>query len=65
MIADELRRQADQFIDLRELEKDICRLTNGRDRRPPPAPQAEPEYYDDEDEDEDEIDTTPGGSHKL
>ncbi|RIA55535.1 NYN domain-containing protein [Dichotomicrobium thermohalophilum] len=62
MIADELRRQADQFIDLRELEKDICRVSNGRDRRPP-APQAEPEFYDDEDDDE--IDTAPEGSHKL
>jgi uncharacterized LabA/DUF88 family protein len=25
MVADELRRQADQFIDIAELEKDICR----------------------------------------
>jgi uncharacterized LabA/DUF88 family protein len=25
MVADELRRQADQFIDLADLEKDICR----------------------------------------
>jgi hypothetical protein len=25
MVADELRRQADQFIDIADLEKDICR----------------------------------------
>jgi uncharacterized LabA/DUF88 family protein len=36
MVADELRRQADQFIDLSDLQKDICRTTqrpleNGRD----------------------------------
>jgi len=63
MIADELRRQADEFIDLRELEQDICRVSNGRERRPPPAPHSEPEFYDDEDDDE--IDTAPEGSQKL
>jgi len=64
MIADELRRQADEFVDLRELEKDICRVTNGRDRRPPPAPQSEPGFYDD-DEDDGEVDTAPDGSRQL
>jgi uncharacterized LabA/DUF88 family protein len=34
MVADELRRQADQFIDLADLQKDICRTQrpeNGRE----------------------------------
>jgi len=30
MVADELRRQADQFIDLADLEKDICRDPSAR-----------------------------------
>ncbi len=29
MIADELRRQADQFYDLRDLENEVCRVSNG------------------------------------
>jgi uncharacterized LabA/DUF88 family protein len=60
MIADELRRQADEFIDLRELENDICRVSNGRDRRPPPAP--EPEFYDEDDDEDDDINPAPQGS---
>ena len=60
MIADELRRQADEFIDLRELENDICRVSNGRDRRPPPA--AEPEFYDEDDDEDDDINPAPPGS---
>jgi len=60
MIADELRRQADEFIDLRELENDICRVSNGRDRRPPPA--AEPEFYDEDDDEDDDINPAPQGS---
>lgn len=37
MVADELRRQADQFIDIADLEKEICRDPSdrtGRDRMP-------------------------------
>lgn len=30
MIADELRRQADQFLDLADLEKEIGRALNGK-----------------------------------
>ena len=55
MVADELRRQADQFIDLADLEDQVCRdpasrpRARGRDggpapspaRRPAPAPHAE------------------------
>ncbi|MCB1485793.1 MAG: NYN domain-containing protein [Hyphomicrobiaceae bacterium] len=33
MVADELRRQADQFIDLADLESQICRDANGRPQR--------------------------------
>jgi uncharacterized LabA/DUF88 family protein len=29
MVADELRRQADQFLDLADLEKEIARTHNG------------------------------------
>jgi len=60
MIADELRRQADEFIDLRELENDICRVSNGRDRRSAPAP--EPEFYDEDDDEDDDINPAPQGS---
>jgi uncharacterized LabA/DUF88 family protein len=34
MVADELRRQADQFIDLADLEQLICRDATGRTTRP-------------------------------
>jgi len=66
MIADELRRQADQFIDLRELESEICRVSNGRDSRRQAA-QAEPEadFYDDEPDDDGDVNPAPRGSHKL
>jgi uncharacterized LabA/DUF88 family protein len=33
MVADELRRQADQFIDLSDLENEICRVAGDRERR--------------------------------
>lgn len=47
MIADELRRQADHFIDLEELREKVGRASNGR-----PAPRG-PVEYDDEDDDYD------------
>ena len=60
MVADELRRQADQFIDLADLEDQICRDPATRPapgtrpapaaRRRSPAP-ATLDYPDDEDED--------------
>ena len=61
MVADELRRQADQFIDLADLEDQICRdpatrpvrepRERGRARRPPPRPSpATLDYPDDEEE---------------
>ncbi len=37
LVADELRRQADEFIDLTELMPEIARAHDGRDRRPPRA----------------------------
>jgi uncharacterized LabA/DUF88 family protein len=43
MIADELRRQADTFLDLTDLEQDVAR--QGGDRRPPA------DDYDDEEDD--------------
>lgn len=46
MVADELRRQADQFIDLRDLEHEICRIGNGRDARGQVA--REGKFHDDE-----------------
>ena len=57
MVADELRRQADHFVDLADLEKHICRDRNGRPapaRGRPMAATARParlEEFDDEDED--------------
>ena len=57
MVADELRRQADQFIDLADLEDQICRDPATRPapgtrvaRRPSPAPAAATLEYPDDDE---------------
>ncbi len=51
MIADELRRQADRFIDLNDLSGEIARgqSEGGGQRRPrmTPADDAEEEFYDD------------------
>src|ERR1700733_13718170 len=59
MVADELRRQADQFVDLADMEDQICRdpatrpvrdpATRPVSRRPAPVPSTL-EYPDDEDE---------------
>ncbi len=68
MIADELRRQADQFIDLRDLEADIGRASNGRQARNPRVePEEEQEYYDDDDEHDADQDVSDvqNGSHKF
>jgi len=62
MVADELRRQADQFIDLADLEEQICRDPATRPVREPgqrvamgrraaPAPAPAPLDYPDEDDD--------------
>jgi hypothetical protein len=67
MIADELRRQADQFIDLRDLEADIGRASNGRPGRTNPRPEPEddePDYYED-DEDDLDVSDVQNGSHKF
>lgn len=40
MVADELRRQADQFIDLADLEQVVCRDSGGTGARPPAAAKA-------------------------
>jgi uncharacterized LabA/DUF88 family protein len=53
MIADELRRQADAFVDLGELQPFIARQHGGR---PPVEPQAEQRDEDVEDEYDDEYD---------
>jgi len=63
MIADELRRQADQFIDLRELEDEICRVSNGRHSRQNRAESDEHAIYDDDDDLE--ASEIQNGSHKL
>ncbi len=59
MVADELRRQADQFIDLVDLQKDIARTNGPRAQtRPPVTPVTQPDddadEYEDDFEDEDE-----------
>jgi uncharacterized LabA/DUF88 family protein len=57
MVADELRRQADQFIDLADLEAQICRDPASRPQREPRAyaprgnqgsPAGESSYQDDD-----------------
>lgn len=52
MIADELRRQADQFIELESLRATIGRNQDGRQLAPLSAEEEDEDYYDDEDEDE-------------
>ena len=49
MIADELRRQADRFVDLSSMEKEVARSGGGGHRPAPEEPQSD--YYDDDDED--------------
>ncbi len=48
MVSDELRRQADQFIDLADLREDFGRSGDNRRERQP-APRND-DYYDDEDD---------------
>ena len=49
MIADDLRRQADHFIDLVTLRKDIGRDPADRpDRHPTPAPVNDDDFEDDD-----------------
>lgn len=62
MVADELRRQADQFIDIADLESQICRDPGGRLPREramsPKAPSAqgrEPGFVEDDDLAEEEV----------
>ncbi len=55
MIADELRRQADQFVDLDTLRGAIGRNQDGRHQSLPAADDDDDEYYDDEDEDDVEV----------
>lgn len=45
MIADELRRQADQFIEIADLESQICRDGGSRPQREPRAFQARPPAF--------------------
>src|ERR1700741_5530172 len=60
MVADELRRQADQFIDLADLEEQICpdppsrpvREPGSRPTRRPPAPEPTKLEYPDEDQED-------------
>ena len=62
MVADELRRQADQFVDLYDLEQQICRDPSGRvpreqaprhaPQRPGPASGPVPAALKDDEEDE-------------
>ena len=59
MVADELRRQADQFVDLADLEQVICREQSVPRQAPPSraprsraplGPEAEPARFDDDEE---------------
>ena len=52
LAADEVRRQADVFVELADLRPEIERAR--AERRPPPRAAADDDYYEDEDEDEDE-----------
>ncbi|MDP6350947.1 MAG: NYN domain-containing protein [Alphaproteobacteria bacterium] len=56
MVADELRRQADTFIELQDLEDSIARAPQHRDhgRYQEPEPEPEDDYDDDEDYEDDD-----------
>ena len=56
MVADELRRQADVFLELQELSTQIARMHSDRPARPAQAsvPVRDPEGLEDEDEDDDD-----------
>ena len=58
MIADELRRQADNFIELSDITQQIARANHhgSRDSAPPPRREARPSTEDDYDEGDDLID---------
>lgn len=59
MIADELRRQADVFIDLTDLQNEVCRGHNDQSRnttRSTPPSEAEAKFDEDEDDDYDDED---------
>lgn len=66
MVADELRRQADDFIELRDIKGEIARSGGHHPHhtpRPAPAPE---EAFDDEDEDDDApMPATPGDFANL
>jgi uncharacterized LabA/DUF88 family protein len=53
MIADDLRRQADVFIDLRDISAQIARDTSNRPPRRETTPAGAADYDDDEDYDDD------------
>lgn len=58
MVADELRRQADNFVELRDLEGEIARVRDDSHHAPARAPVEEvdeEEYEEDEYEDDDEF----------
>ncbi len=66
MVADELRRQADHFVELDEIRPEITRVHHGRDEnlrhqdarhRPVDPDREEAEYEDDDGEDEEIADT--------
>jgi len=46
MVADELRRQADNFIELQDLQAMICRLPGSKDDRPSPSLDELPDHDD-------------------
>ena len=56
MVADELRRQADQFIELRDIENDICRISkSGSSGNDTDSNQDYEEIGDDFDADEEDV----------
>ncbi|TQV80612.1 NYN domain-containing protein [Denitrobaculum tricleocarpae] len=50
MVADELRRQADSFLDIYDLQPKIERQSGGETRRPAPEPGVEEDDFDDYDD---------------
>jgi len=62
MIADDLRRQADVFVELRDLQNDIARAATSHPPRQEttPAGAADYEEFDDEEFDDDDVDFAEG-----
>ncbi len=64
MIADELRRQADIFVDLQDLQGEVARAHSGEPRRTRPRNDDE-DLYDEDDEEDIDYDEDDEGEAEV